>query len=92
MLPTQQLFEESLRENVPLAPMTTLGIGGPARYFADVTTTEALIAGVEWAHSRGAPLFVLGGGSNIVGRRLRAFHGLVLQVSIRGVETRIRRR
>ncbi len=42
-------FEQSLRENVPLAPMTTLGIGGPARYFADITDTEALLAGVDWA-------------------------------------------
>ena len=42
-------FEQLLRENVPLAPMTTLGIGGAARYFADVTTIEALSAGIEWA-------------------------------------------
>ena len=34
MLPARQEFEELLRENMPLAPMTTLGIGGPARYFA----------------------------------------------------------
>ena len=87
MLPTQQRFEQSLSENVPLAPMTTLGIGGPARYFADVTTTDALIAGVEWSRRRRTPLFVFGGGSNIVFAD-EGFHGLVLQVSIRGVETR----
>lgn len=87
MLPTrQQEFEESLKENVPLAPMTTLGIGGPARHFAEVANTGTLLAGVEWARSRGAPLFVLGGGSNIVVAD-SGFPGLVLRVSIRGVET-----
>ena len=84
----RQEFEETLRENIPLAPMTTLGIGGPARYFSEAATTGALLAGVEWARSRGAPLFVLGGGSNIVVAD-RGFPGLVLRVSIRGVETHL---
>jgi UDP-N-acetylmuramate dehydrogenase len=86
LLTNQQGFEESLSESVPLAPMTTLGIGGLARYFAEVTNTGALLAGVEWARSRGMPLFVLGGGSNIVVAD-GGFPGLVLRVSIRGVET-----
>lgn len=81
-------FEESLRENVPLAPMTTLGIGGAARYFADVATTEALEAGIDWARSRSLPFFVLGGGSNIVVAD-SGFTGLVLRISIRGIDTRI---
>lgn len=85
---SQQVFEESLSENVPLAPMTTLDIGGPARYFAELTTTAALIAGVEWARSRSLPLFFLGGGSNIVVAD-SGFPGLVLRVSIRGVDTRV---
>jgi len=81
-------FEQSLRENVPLAPMTTLGIGGPARYFADITDNEALLAGVNWAASRDVPMFVLGGGSNIVVAD-RGFPGLVLRVCIRGIVTKL---
>jgi UDP-N-acetylmuramate dehydrogenase len=81
-------FEQSLREKVPLAPMTTLGIGGPARYFADITDTEALLAGVDWAGARGVPMFVLGGGSNIVVAD-SGFPGLVLRVCIRGIETKL---
>lgn len=84
----KQQFEETVSENVLLAPMTTLGIGGPARYFAEVTTTDTLSAGVEWARSRGLPLFVLGGGSNIVVAD-RGFPGLALRVSILGVETHV---
>ncbi len=66
--------------------MTTLGIGGPARYFAECATDENLLAGVEWAHAQGLPLFVLGGGSNIVVSD-SGFSGLVLRVAIRGIET-----
>jgi UDP-N-acetylmuramate dehydrogenase len=68
--------------------MTTLGIGGPARYFADITDTEALLAGVDWAGAQDVPLFVLGGGSNIVVAD-SGFPGLVLRVCIRGVETKL---
>ncbi|HXU37821.1 MAG TPA: UDP-N-acetylmuramate dehydrogenase [Blastocatellia bacterium] len=80
-------FEQLLRENEPLAPMTTLGIGGAARYFADVTTVEALSSGIEWARALKLPHFVLGGGSNIVVAD-SGFAGLVLRMSIRGIETR----
>jgi UDP-N-acetylmuramate dehydrogenase len=79
-------FEQKLRRNVSLAPMTTLGIGGPARYFADVASPDALRAGVEWARSRELPLFVMGGGSNIVVADT-GFPGLVLRVCISGIET-----
>jgi len=80
-------FEQFLRENVTLAPMTTLGIGGPARYFADVADSEGLLAGVDWARTRGVPMFVLGGGSNIVVAD-KGFPGLVVRVCIRGFETK----
>jgi len=81
----QKHFEEMLREDVALAPMTTIGIGGRARHFAEITTTEALAAGAQWARARGEALFVIGGGSNIIVSD-RGFDGLVLRLSIRGVE------
>jgi UDP-N-acetylmuramate dehydrogenase len=83
------MFEASLTENVPLAPMTTLGIGGPARYFAEISTTNALSAGIDWARSRSLPIFVLGGGSNILVAD-SGFRGLVLRISLVGVETRLK--
>ncbi len=79
-------FERKLLNNTPLAPMTTLGIGGPARYFAECATGEILSAGVEWARAQSLPLFVLGGGSNIIVAD-SGFSGLVLRVGIRGLET-----
>lgn len=88
MLLNQDKFEESLRENVPLAPMTTIGIGGPARYFAEIANPDALLDGVAWSRARGVPLFVLGGGSNILVAD-RGYPGLVMRVSILGIETHL---
>ncbi len=77
-----------MSENVPLAECTTFGIGGQARYFAEATSSEVLRGGVAWAKSQGLPLFVLGGGSNILVAD-DGFPGLVLRVRIRGLHSRI---
>src|SRR5262249_49694390 len=53
-------------ENVPLAPFTTLGIGGPARFLAHATEESRVLEALDFADSRGVPLFILGGGSNIL--------------------------
>jgi len=70
-----------IRENVPLAPLTTLGVGGPARHFAEAHSEAEVIEAVEYARSGGLPLFVLGGGSNIVVADA-GFPGLVLKIAI----------
>ena len=68
-----------LLENVPLAPYTTLGIGGPARYFCEVDSEAALHVAVHIARQRNLEIFILGGGSNlIVGDR--GFDGLVIRM------------
>jgi UDP-N-acetylmuramate dehydrogenase len=84
---TAEEFEQSLREKVELAPMTTLGIGGAARYYVEAATAGLLAAGVEWARAEGLPIFVLGGGSNLVIAD-DGFAGLVLRNNIRGVDVR----
>ena len=81
----EEAFIDSLIENAPLAPLTTLGVGGAARYFAESASADTLVAGVKWAAARGLPLFVMGGGSNVVISD-EGFPGLVLRVSIRGIE------
>jgi UDP-N-acetylmuramate dehydrogenase len=73
-----------IQENVPLAPMTTLGIGGAARYFLPARDEQEVAAGVHWAGEQGLPLFVLGGGSNIVVAD-EGFPGLVLRMELRGL-------
>lgn len=73
----------NIQENVPLAPFTTIGIGGPARYFAKATTVDEIREGVAWAASHTKPLFILGGGSNLLISD-DGYRGLVLQIDLRG--------
>jgi UDP-N-acetylenolpyruvoylglucosamine reductase len=69
---------------VPLARYTTLGLGGPARRFAEAVTEADLVAQVRSADERGEPLLVLGGGSNLVIAD-DGFPGTVVHVATRGV-------
>lgn len=73
-----------IREQVPLAQFSTIGIGGPARYFAEPETEEQLLESMRWAAAPGIPLFVLGGGSNVVFSD-EGFPGLVIHLRLRGV-------
>ena len=74
-----------IRENVPLAPLTTLGVGGNARFFAKAETAADVEAAVTYSKSKDLPLFVLGGGSNVLISD-EGWRGLVLQMAIPGIE------
>jgi UDP-N-acetylmuramate dehydrogenase len=76
-----------IQENVLLAPLTTFKVGGPARYFVEARSEDEVCAAVEHAQARGLPLFVLGGGSNLVVSD-RGWPGLVLKIGLRGIEER----
>ncbi len=65
--------------------MTTLGIGGPARFFADVRSEDDLVEAFAFAGECQAPVFILGGGSNLLVAD-EGFPGLVVRVAIRGIE------
>jgi UDP-N-acetylmuramate dehydrogenase len=74
-----------IHENVPLAPLTTFCIGGPARYFVDAPTEPALLDAIHFARDKKLPTFVLGGGSNLLVAD-SGFPGLVIRVGITGVD------
>jgi len=74
-----------VRQDVPLAPLSTLGVGGPARHYVEARDTETLREGLRWAAERGLPVFVLGGGSNVVIAD-EGFAGLVVHVRLHGIE------
>jgi UDP-N-acetylmuramate dehydrogenase len=68
----------------PLAAFTTLGLGGPARRFAEAATEAGLLALIRSADERGEPLLVLGGGSNLVIAD-EGFPGIVARVATKGI-------
>lgn len=61
-----KMFSEQLKQNYPLADLSTFKIGGNAEYFAELTTKEEVEAAFAWAKEQGLPITVLGGGSNIL--------------------------
>ena len=76
----------AIQEHVPLAPFTTLGVGGPARYYVKAAEARDVIDAADWALTRRHEMLVLGGGSNLVIAD-EGWPGLVLHVAVRGVES-----
>jgi UDP-N-acetylmuramate dehydrogenase len=74
-----------IQENIELAPLTTLRVGGRARYFLCAQTIEDVQTAVEFADARKLSLFVLGGGSNVLISD-NGWPGLVIQIGISGID------
>jgi UDP-N-acetylmuramate dehydrogenase len=78
-------LEDKLEENKPLAPFTTLGVGGPARWFVEAASEGEVVEATRWAREHQLALFVLGGGSNLLVAD-RGFDGVVVKAGLRGIE------
>jgi UDP-N-acetylmuramate dehydrogenase len=74
-----------LQENISLAPVTTLKVGGPTRFYTEATNIADVQEAVAFAQTHQAPLFVLGGGSNLVVSDA-GWPGMVLKIEIPGIE------
>jgi UDP-N-acetylmuramate dehydrogenase len=74
-----------LIENYVLAPLTTLKVGGAARFFVRAENENEIAEAVDFARKRDLPVFVLGGGSNVLISD-NGFEGLVLKIANRGIE------
>jgi UDP-N-acetylmuramate dehydrogenase len=75
-----------IREYEPLHRHTTLRTGGPARYFAEATSEAEIGEALELARAQRLPVFVLGGGSNLLAGDA-GFPGVVIKIATRGIET-----
>jgi UDP-N-acetylmuramate dehydrogenase len=73
-----------IRKDEPLKPFTTFKVGGPARFFADADTPGDYSEALKFAREESLPIFVLGGGSNILVSD-SGFQGLVIHPVQKGV-------
>lgn len=73
-----------IKERILLAEYSTFHIGGPAQYFAAVRTLDDIREALMFAKDRHLPVFVLGGGSNVLCAD-EGFSGVVLKVELAGV-------
>ncbi|MEO6109732.1 MAG: UDP-N-acetylmuramate dehydrogenase [Candidatus Saccharimonadales bacterium] len=71
--------------NIPLKNFTTMKLGGPARFFVEVRTIDELLAVYRNAISKQLPVFILGGGSNVVAKD-EGFSGLIIRIRIPGFD------
>jgi len=72
-----------LQEYVNLSQLTTIQLGGPARYLVECSSIEELIEAIEFAETKRLNWIVIGGGSNIVFPD-RGYDGLILKMGLRG--------
>lgn len=77
-----------MQQYVPLAPWTTLGVGGAARFFATIQQESEIPVALAFATQYDLPVFVLGGGSNLVIADA-GFPGLVMHIALRGITAQI---
>ena len=75
----------NFERDVPLAPLTTMKVGGPARYLAHIRKDLQIPVMVDWAMARALPILVLGDGSNVLVSD-RGFPGLVLRMETKGIQ------
>jgi UDP-N-acetylmuramate dehydrogenase len=74
----------TIQEHIPLASYTTFKIGGPARFFCHATSDADVVEAVTFARAKNVPVFILGGGSNIlIGDE--GFDGLVIHMGMMGI-------
>ncbi len=73
-----------IEENIIMAPFTTLGVGGPARYFARASSVEDIKDIVKFAKRKKTPLIPIGGGSNILVSD-EGVQGMVVKMEIPGI-------
>lgn len=69
----------NLKENELLAGHTNFKIGGPAKYFAEISDLEILSKTLKWLSQNQLPYFILGGGTNILVSD-QGFDGLVIKL------------
>ncbi|HSA95486.1 MAG TPA: FAD-binding protein, partial [Acidobacteriota bacterium] len=84
-------FGSSPSENVPLAALSSFGIGGPADLFLEARTEEELVSAISLASEEDYPFYIIGGGNNLLFDDA-GYRGLIIRNRLEGLsreETRL---
>ena len=57
---------DRVQRDVPLAPLTTLRVGGPADWLIETRGSDEIVTALTLAHRAHVPVTLLGGGSNVL--------------------------
>lgn len=71
--------------NIPLKNYTTMRLGGPARFMTEISNPNEISPLCQKAASQNIPVFILGGGSNVLAHD-EGYQGLVILNRISGFE------
>ena len=71
---------DRVRQDVPLGPLTTFRVGGPADWLVETRTSGEIVTALTIASAAGVPATMIGGGSNV----------LVSDAGVRGLVIRTR--
>ncbi|MBQ9019832.1 UDP-N-acetylmuramate dehydrogenase [Candidatus Saccharibacteria bacterium] len=74
-----------IRENVSIASLTTMRIGGVARYVIEITDARDVRKAYAFAYEKDLPVWVMGGGANTIGLD-DGFPGVIILNKLRGIE------
>lgn len=74
-----------MKENIAISSLTTMRLGGAARYVAEAGNVEELKEAYRFAQDNDLPVFVLGLGANVIGRD-EGFGGVVIIDKFKGIE------
>lgn len=74
-----------IEENVSFGKLTTMKLGGDAKYLIKIKKLDEINEAIEFAKSENLPIFILGGGSNTIVHD-EGFEGVVLKNEIVGFE------
>jgi len=89
----QKKFGDRVKENETLGKYTTFKIGGPADYFFDAKTTEELVSAVKLGRELDIPVFILGGGTNLLigDKGIRGFviRNSTRKISLKGIKNNL---
>lgn len=75
----------NIQENVPFKDLTTMGLGGNAKFVQEIHSSQEAAEACKNAQEKNLPIFIIGDGSNIIAHD-EGFNGVIIKIKIPGFE------